>query len=252
MRTSRRPGATPALLIVLSIIAGCSDVISFLGLDGLFTSHITGNLVLLAAHVVAGGDARTSKLLAVPVYIAIVAATTILARRLESRGIPSLRPLLLIQLLLLIGFLVSCVTAGPNIDTGAARVILAGMVGVSAMAVQNTLVQISLEGMPATAMMTGNVTRFAIDVSEVLMGKDAARVSKARARATQTFPLIVGFGSGCALGAAFEAAFGLWALAVPTALAGLALALGFVVIPRAEDLSHAFGPAMPPATSKAD
>ena len=28
------------------------NVISFLGLGGLFTAHITGNLVILAAHVV--------------------------------------------------------------------------------------------------------------------------------------------------------------------------------------------------------
>ncbi len=31
------------LPFVLSVIAGCSDVISFVGLGGLFTAHITGN-----------------------------------------------------------------------------------------------------------------------------------------------------------------------------------------------------------------
>jgi uncharacterized membrane protein YoaK (UPF0700 family) len=34
---------------VLSVTAGSADVISFLGLGGLFVAHITGNLVLLAA-----------------------------------------------------------------------------------------------------------------------------------------------------------------------------------------------------------
>jgi uncharacterized membrane protein YoaK (UPF0700 family) len=38
---------------VLSVIAGSTDVISFLGLGGLFTAHITGNLVILAAHIAA-------------------------------------------------------------------------------------------------------------------------------------------------------------------------------------------------------
>jgi uncharacterized membrane protein YoaK (UPF0700 family) len=42
------------------------------------------------------------------------------------------------------------------------------MLGVSAMAVQNALVQISLKGAPSTAVMTSNVTRFAMDVGEVL------------------------------------------------------------------------------------
>jgi hypothetical protein len=41
-----------ALLIVLSVTAGCTDIIGFLVLDGLFTAHITGNLVILAAHIV--------------------------------------------------------------------------------------------------------------------------------------------------------------------------------------------------------
>jgi uncharacterized membrane protein YoaK (UPF0700 family) len=40
------------LSVVLSLIAGSADVISFLGLGGLFTAHITGNLVILAAHIV--------------------------------------------------------------------------------------------------------------------------------------------------------------------------------------------------------
>src|SRR5207245_7698074 len=39
---------------VLSVIAGSADVVSFLGLDGLFNAHITGNLVIIAAHFVAG------------------------------------------------------------------------------------------------------------------------------------------------------------------------------------------------------
>jgi uncharacterized membrane protein YoaK (UPF0700 family) len=37
------------LPFVLAFVAGSVDVISFLGLDGLFTAHITGNLVVLAA-----------------------------------------------------------------------------------------------------------------------------------------------------------------------------------------------------------
>jgi Protein of unknown function (DUF1275) len=43
---------TKLLPSVLSVIAGSVDVIGFLGLGGLFTAHITGNLAILAAHVV--------------------------------------------------------------------------------------------------------------------------------------------------------------------------------------------------------
>jgi hypothetical protein len=68
----------------------------------------------------------------------------------------------------IIGFLVLCVAAGPRIDPSATNAILAGLLGVSAMAVQNALVQISLKGAPSMAVMTSNVTRFAMDVGEAI------------------------------------------------------------------------------------
>ena len=43
------------LPFVLSATAGAVDVIGFLALGGLFTAHITGNVVVLAAHYVTGG-----------------------------------------------------------------------------------------------------------------------------------------------------------------------------------------------------
>ena len=58
---------TKLLPSVLSMIAGSADVISFLGLGGLFTAHITGNLVILAAHLVSGGTAPLAPMLSVPV-----------------------------------------------------------------------------------------------------------------------------------------------------------------------------------------
>jgi uncharacterized membrane protein YoaK (UPF0700 family) len=90
----------------------------------------------------------------------MVGLTRLLAGGLASIGLASLRPLLLLQFLLLAGFLVLCVPAGLRIDPNATNAILAGMLGVSAMAVQNALVQISLKGAPSTAVMTSNVTRF--------------------------------------------------------------------------------------------
>jgi uncharacterized membrane protein YoaK (UPF0700 family) len=105
------------------------------------------------------------------------------------------------------------------------------MLGVAAMAVQNALVQISLKGAPTTAVMTSNVTHFAIDVGEVLLGGNPANVAKARNQAARTLPVIVGFAVGCGIGAACEAAFGLWSLALPAGLALLAFVMGFTAEP---------------------
>src|SRR6476620_1143066 len=63
---------------VLSTIAGCVDVISFLGLGGLFAAHITGNLILMAAHIVIGTGVSALHLLSVPVFIAVLGLTRLL------------------------------------------------------------------------------------------------------------------------------------------------------------------------------
>src|SRR5260370_26982242 len=224
--------AVQALLIVLSVTAGCTDITGFLGLDGLFTAHITGYIVILAAHVVDGSGARIAEMLSVPVFVVVVGLTVLLAGGLESIGLASLCPLLLLQLLLLTGFLVVGVAAGPRIDSNTTRAILAGMFGVSAMAVQNALVQISLKGAPTTAGMTSNVTPFAVDVGKALLAGDPAHVARARNRAARTLPVIVGFAVGCGLGAACEAALGLWSFALPARRALLAVALGLVADPE--------------------
>jgi uncharacterized membrane protein YoaK (UPF0700 family) len=219
---------TRLLPTVLSVTAGSADVISFLGLGGLFNSHITGNLVILAAHLVNGESAPVAHLLSVPVFIAGLGVARVFAGALEAIGVASLQPLLLLQFVLLAGFLVLSVTAGPSVDPSAAIAIAAGMLGVLAMAVQNALVQISLRGAPSTAVMTTNLTRFMMDVGEIVLGRDQVGVTTARARAIRTLPTIVGFTVGVALGTACETAFGLPALVLPTGLAVLAIALALV------------------------
>ena len=226
-RRRRRPAAEPlahALPLVLSVIAGATDTIGFLGMGGLFTAHITGNLVVLAAHLVAGDPAVLSYILAVPVFMLVLLLARLLAGALEFAGISSLRPLLLLQFVALVAFAGLAVTAGPWRNPGALLAIVAGMCGVAAMAVQNALVQISLTNSPTTAVMTTNVTHLMLDLGAILVGRDAAAIAEAKRRVLHTLPVILGFAFGCALGAGFEAAAGLWSLALPTTLALVAFA----------------------------
>jgi uncharacterized membrane protein YoaK (UPF0700 family) len=217
--------ATRLIPVTLSVVAGSTDVISFLGLAGLFTAHITGNLVVLAAHIVTGGPAHVSAMLSVPVFAAVLGLTRLLAAGLEWIGVATLRPLLLLQFLLLAGFLLLCVTGGAHFDPHSTLAVVAGLLGVSAMAVQNALVQISLRGAPSTAVMTTNITRFMMDSGEVLLGRDPQGVAEAGMRAKHTWPAIAGFAAGCALGAACEAWCGLWSLSLPAGLALLAFGM---------------------------
>jgi uncharacterized membrane protein YoaK (UPF0700 family) len=103
---------------------------------------------------------------------------------------------------------------------------LAGMLGISAMAVQNALVRISLTGAPSTAVMTTNVTVFTIDLGEILLAQDPGRAAKARERARSTGSAIAGFIIGCALGATCQHIVGLRSLALPIGFLLAAIALG--------------------------
>jgi uncharacterized membrane protein YoaK (UPF0700 family) len=219
---------------VLSLTAGSVDVISFLGLGGLFPAHITGNLVILAAHIVNAGKAPVALMLSVPVFVVMLGLTRLVIGGLTSLGLATLQPLLLLQLLLLVAFFILCFSVGSHIDPNATSAIFAGMLGVSAMAVQNALVQVSLKEAPTTAVMTTNITRFAMDLGEVLLGRDLGDIAEARRRANHTCPAIVGFAVGCGLGAASEAAFGLLSLALPMGFALLAFVMGFAAGPAQE------------------
>jgi uncharacterized membrane protein YoaK (UPF0700 family) len=214
------------LPFVLAFVAGSVDVISFLGLDGLFTAHITGNLVVLAAHILARGEATLALVISVPLFVIMLAATRVLAAGLDRSGIPSLGVLLFVQLALLCAFLGICVAAGSGVSASAPSMILAGMLGVSAMAVQNALVRISLVGAPSTAVLTTNITLLTTDIGEIILGQDPGLIAKARQRARRTWPAVAGFLFGCALGAWCEAAIGLRALVLPASFALVALALG--------------------------
>jgi len=98
----------PALL---SMTAGAVDVISFLGFGGLFTAHITGNLVILAAHYITGRFGEIAPVLSVPVFVLVLGVVTEVFVR---KPIPFIRrALLFLQAVLLASLLGLGVGFGP-------------------------------------------------------------------------------------------------------------------------------------------
>jgi uncharacterized membrane protein YoaK (UPF0700 family) len=63
------PLGTKLLPFVLSVIAGATNVVDF---RGLFVAHITGNLVVLAAHVVSGSTVPLAPMLSVPIFMIVL------------------------------------------------------------------------------------------------------------------------------------------------------------------------------------
>jgi uncharacterized membrane protein YoaK (UPF0700 family) len=225
-----RPKALRAgwlLPVVLSTTAGAVDVIGFLALGGLFTAHITGNLVVVAAHYVTGGFSEVGPLLSVPVFIAVLAAVTLASGAFEREGYAPRRALLVLQAALLAGCLGLGVRFGPFPDAERPMAVFVGMLGVAAMATQNALVKFALPDAPSTAVMTTNTTQLTIDLATLAGGRGQSdNRASAQRRASVTFPCIIGFVGGCAAGAVLEVHLGLWALALPVALAALAVLLG--------------------------
>ena len=211
---------------VLSMVAGSADVISFLGLNGLFVAHITGNLVIIAAHIVTGSPVGIAAAASVPVFVLVLGAVRLLAARLQSRARSSLAPLLALQLALMAGYLTPAVFGSAGANPTGALATLAGTCGVAAMAVQNALVQLSLRDAPATAVLTTDVTKFTMDVGDLLLDRDPDHVAAARRRAAKLGRTIISFVAGAVLGAALFKTAGLESIALPTALAALALAIG--------------------------
>ncbi len=217
------------LLTVLSTTAGAVDVIGFLALGGLFTAHITGNVVIVAAHYATGGFSQIGPLLAVPVFMVVMGLVTLASSAIARTGTMPLRPLLLLQTALLAGFLLLGIGFGRFNDADSSMAVLAGMLGVAAMATQNVLGKLALKGAPSTAVMTTNITQLTVDLATLARRRgNADELTKARRRARMTFACIIGFIGGCAAGAALEVKFGLWALALPVALSALAVPLGKV------------------------
>lgn len=50
-----------------------------------------------------------------------------------------------------------------------------------------------MKGAPSMVLMTTNITRFMMDVGEVLLGNNLAQAAEARRRARRAWPAIVGF-----------------------------------------------------------
>src|ERR1700735_4106091 len=72
------------LPFTLAFTAGYADTCGFVALFGLFTAHVTGNFVLLAAALLGTHPGVVAKLLALPEFILVVALTRLALMRFRS------------------------------------------------------------------------------------------------------------------------------------------------------------------------
>src|SRR5471032_350977 len=156
--------------VFLSLNAGYVDTAGFLALQGLFTAHVTGNFVTLGAALVLGTSGVLAKLLALPVFCVVILSTRLLAPSLPGLGLPVLRTMLWLKLILLVAGAAMAIAVGPGHSGSEPAMVITGMLLVAAMAIQNAISRIHLGTAPPTTLMTGTTTQMMIDVADLLRG----------------------------------------------------------------------------------
>ena len=208
---------------LLSVIAGMVDLIGFLNL-GIFTAHITGNIVIIGALVVRHSRVNPAQILAIPVFILAVAATWLIARASGRRGTELTRLLLFIQFLLIACLLVFSVVTKPLADPHGLMATVGAMIAVTAMGCQFALLRLALPAAPSTAVMTGNLTNAVLALLDSTSQMQPLIESNAK-RLRVSLHLLIGFFAGCVVAAAAVMYLGDWAWSLPAALAAVAIAL---------------------------
>ncbi len=207
-----------------SLIAGLVEVLGFLMLGGLFTAHITGNLVVIAALLVHGGSPTVPQVLAVPTYIAALVVVWLIARYSNMRGPELLRPLLLIEFLLLTGVLLLAISSDIQSNPNAEGATLAAILATSAIACQFAMMRLAVPGAPSTAVMTGNLTNSILSGLNMLaQGQPLLQPDPERFRKTSI--IVAAFCIGGVAGALAFLLLRGWAWTLPVALSAATLAV---------------------------
>lgn len=205
----------------LAFTAGFVDTCGFIALFGLFTAHVTGNFPLIGAAAAGQAHGLLAKLMALPVFVVVVALVHATMQRSGARS--ARRPLLMLEALLLAAFAVIGVAASPIRSSDEPLAFLAGMTGVAAMAVQNAAARGVFASLAPTTVMTGNVTQLTVDLVDLATGRASDGRQALLTRIHRTWPPVALFTVGSAAGAVSFITVGFGCLAAPI-VAVLALA----------------------------
>jgi uncharacterized membrane protein YoaK (UPF0700 family) len=221
---------SPELAVLLSGVAGYVDSAGFVALFGLFTAHVTGDLVAIGVGAaVAPTQVALGRMAMLPVFILSVAATACWVRSQRRSGRAPLPAVLGLLTWALALFAAIGAVLRPFDATHAGVIWVLGASGVAAMAVQNTLMRDVLPGSSPTTIMTGNLTQVTVDLVELLFPSsiESRRVQavlreRARRRLSVLVPSVAAFTAGTVLGAIVTHLVGLASIVVPALAVGAA------------------------------
>jgi len=196
--------------LLLTMIAGFCDTVTFVAADSIFSAHVTGNFIVFAYQIVKGSDLHAwVKLLTFPVFIFAVIVGGRIALRVTNRY----TILFWEGIILILSGIASYVFGYLNIFSEWTLYAVA-MTTVFAMGLQNAFGKLyAKETHGPTTMMTGNVTQASLDLGNLL--KNGLKDVDVLLSFKKQLVTICGFLVGCFLGAVAGKYFGLGTLIVP-------------------------------------
>jgi uncharacterized membrane protein YoaK (UPF0700 family) len=207
-------------------IAGYVDTVGFLALFGMFTAHITGDLVASLAELPQGSV--TTRVTMLPIFMISVAVATVFARATRRYDHAPLFPLLALMTAALLVFGAAGIVLRPFMTSHSNwAVSIVGAIGVGAMAIQNMIMRDALNSWTPTTIMTGNLTQVTIQLVELAFAaregdpQRRARIhERAVARLVKFGLPLVGFVTGAVSAAMLTRLYGFWSIALPAAVVG--------------------------------
>lgn len=198
--------------LLLTMIAGYCDTVTFVAADSIFSAHVTGNFIVFAYQIIKGSDIHAwIKLLTFPVFIIAVITGGQIALKSINRY-----TLLFWEGIILVLSGIACYTFDYLQMLSEWTIYTIAMTTVFAMGLQNAFGKLyAKETHGPTTMMTGNVTQASLDLGNLLKNgfKDAEIVLSFK----KQLVTIIGFLLGCFLGAVAGKFFGLGTLVIPGA-----------------------------------
>lgn len=199
------------LTLVLTLTAGYCDSLTFVAADKIFSAHVTGNFIVFAYQVIMGtNDSAWASLITFPMFfISVIVGGWLIAK------FSNVHFLFFCEgVALLIGAAIAYFLHNAVNGEMVASKYLITMIVVFAMGLQNAAGRrFSKVTYGPTTMMTGNVTKFALDIGSML--SSGSRNKELFSVIGNELITLGGFLAGCIIGAFSGHHFGLLGIALP-------------------------------------
>lgn len=217
------------LPISLGFVAGFIDACTFLALFRLFVAQVTGSFVIAGAQFVDANSSMLVATIAIPIFFLVGIGTALLLALSKWTSWIALTAALAIETTLVIAFFSIGTIGAPFAQPNTPLAVAVGLLGISAMSVQSTLVRVLMASTPSTNVMTSNTTQLAIDAAEWLIAsyRQKPRLGDlgaqpdclaARRRFAGLIAIMIGFLGGTICGALGYRWFGLWCVLTTVAI----------------------------------